>query len=215
MRKTKFQTNEYYHIYNRGVDKREIFVKGKDYIRFLRGMRDFNDKDTKCPAGHLVSGVVPGANRLVDIICYCLNPNHYHFILRQSMEMGISKFLHKIEMGYAKYFNYRYDRSGALFQGTFKDVHIKSESYLGWLSGYVNGNSEIHGIFLAKDWPWSSYKDYVGLRKGTICDKDIIFGFFKEFEERRTYKEFVDLVIKEASQRKKALKEEFKKCLLE
>ena len=195
----------------------------KDYLRFLISMREFNriepigslyeldyhrktekeekdtkyEKDTKCPIGHLVS-----------CVCYSLLPNHYHFILKQLVENGISKFLHKLEMGYAKYFNYKYNRSGSLFQGTYQAIHISTDNYLLWLSGYVNGNIEIHKIAKAENYQWSSYPDYLGKKNGTLCDKNIILKDFKNIQE---YKSLVGIIIKESRQRK----DDIKKYLLE
>ena len=142
--------------------------------------------------------------KLVEIVCFCLNPNHYHFVLKQLAEDGISKFMHKLDLGYTNYFNKKYDRSGSLFQGTFKEAHIKTNEYLLYLSGYANGNVEIHKIAKAEDWQWSSYRDYLGLRNGTLCNKEIILSQFKSVEE---YKEYVDLVIKNSSERKEEMKE--------
>ena len=232
MRKTKFQNDYYYHIYNRGVDKRDIFMDEKDYVRFLISMREFNTpkqieslyrlnqirqqatkedgrnkKDTKCPIGHLVSNV-SNSVKLVDIICYSLIPNHYHFMLKQLSDHGISKFLHKLEMGYAKYFNYKYKRSGSLFQSTFKSIPIKTDSYLLKLSCYINGNPEIHKISKAENYKWCSYPDYIGKRNGTLCDKNIIL---KDFENIQEYKNLVDIIIKESQQKKS----DIKKYLLE
>jgi len=77
---------------------------------------------------------------LVEIIVYCLNPNHYHIILRQVSEGGVSKFMLKLSSGYSSYFNKKNKRSGSLFQGRFKAVHIDSNEYLLYLSAYVNKN---------------------------------------------------------------------------
>lgn len=98
-------------------------------------------------------------DKLVEIICYCLNQNHYHFLLQQKKEMGIEKFMHKLDLGYTKYFNAKYNRSGSLFQGTYKAIHVKNDDQIFQLSCYINGNLEIHRICQAKNWPWSSYQD--------------------------------------------------------
>ncbi|MDD5031680.1 MAG: transposase [Patescibacteria group bacterium] len=223
MRKFEFQTGEFYHIYNRGVDKREVFLDEKDYIRFLRSMREFNDlepigslyikKKLKNQSGTLRSlaplrGAKPLRKPLVEFICYCLNPNHYHFILRQVLNKGISEFMKKLAGGYTCYFNIEYKRSGSLFENTFKAIHIKSDSYFLWLSGYINGNAEIHKIARAENWIWASYLDYMGKRGGTLCNKEIILS---QFENKDEYKDLVDTIIKESSQGK----EEMKKYLLE
>jgi len=91
----------YYHIYNRGTDKRKIFLEKWDYVRFLN------------------------EPKLVDIICYCLNSNHYHLLVKQTTKNGISKFMHKLSLGYTSYFNDKYRRIGSLFQGKYKFKPVK------------------------------------------------------------------------------------------
>jgi putative transposase len=206
MRKTKFTNNEYYHIYNRGVDKRDVFCDKEDYLRFLESIREFNNIEATISlrtrndlrSRGLITGAKPLQN-LVEFICYCLNSNHFHFILKQLIDGGISEFMKRLSGGYTCYFNQKYDRSGSLFQGTFKAVHIDNNEYLLWLSGYVNGNPEIHKISKAGNYKWCSYSDYLGLRNVNLCKKEIILSQFKNLEE---YKKFVDMVIRESGKRK-------------
>lgn len=219
MRKIHFQNSEYYHIYNRGVDKRDIFVDNKDFIRFLTSMREFNQTE---PVGSLYRlGQIRAAKPLrsaqadrrglaasVEFICYCLNQNHFHFMLKQLTDKGIEKFMHKLGGGYTTYFNKKYNRSGSLFQGTFKAISAKKYGYMLWLSAYINGNPEIHKISKAKNWMWSSYQDYLDLRNGTLCNKAVILDEFKN--DLKNYKKFVKEVIKESKSNK-----EMKKYLLE
>jgi putative transposase len=222
MRKFEFQTGEFYHIYNRGVDKRDVFIDEKDYVRFLRSMRGFNNKSIYEERvyiknrGATAKGPDPEASGsgpvfskpLVEIICYCLNPNHYHFLLKQLAPDGIRRFMHKIGTGYVCYFNLKHKHSGYLFQGTYKAIHIETDSYLLWLSGYINGNAEIHKIAKAENWIWGSYLDYIGKRGGTLCHKETILSQFEDADE---YKNLVRVIIKESGERK----EELKKYLLE
>ncbi len=195
MREIKFANNEYYHIYNRGVDEREVFCCEKDFARFIKGMREFNKIAIKAkpPAGGLALIAT------VEIICYCLNLNHYHFILKQLTENGIAKFMQKLGTSYTMYFNIKYDRSGSLFQGPFQAKHIDTNEYLLWLSGYVNGNAEIHKIAKAENYKWCSYQDCLGKRDGTLCNKEIILSQFKNLDE---YREYVKMVMKESNKRK-------------
>ncbi|MEI7621637.1 MAG: transposase [Candidatus Moraniibacteriota bacterium] len=244
MRKTTFANGEYYHIYNRGVDKREVFLDEADYERFLTCLREFNcieaigslyekylrDKKVLVDSGGDNGGstsimeVEPPLSQLVEIVAYCLNPNHCHFIIKQLADDGIKKFMHRIGTAYVMYFNKKYKRSGTLFQGKFKAIHVDSNEYLLYLSAYVNRNHFIHGyegkileakppigglaskIFLS-DWRYCSALDYLGKRKGTLCKKDEILGQFKSPQE---YGEFLDanaLHLKE--------KKEIQKYLLE
>ncbi|MCK4891204.1 MAG: hypothetical protein KAS78_00915, partial [Candidatus Pacebacteria bacterium] len=105
----------------------------------------------------------------------------------------------KLGTGYTMFFNKKYNRSGSLFQGRYKLIHIDTNKYLLWLSGYVNGNAGIHKITEAENYKWCSYPDYLNKRNGTLCSKDIILSQFKNLEE---YKKFVDMTIKESSKRK-------------
>lgn len=213
MRKIQFQTDEYYHIYNRGVDKRKIFMEDKDYIRFLTGMREFNQltlveslrrlSQIRRQATKVKTGTRCLSVALVSIICYCLNPNHYHFILKQLTNNGISKFMHKIGMGYTNYFNKKYNRSGVLLQGKYKAAHIKTDDQLFQISCYINGNPEIHKINKADKWPWSSYQDYLDLRNNKLCDKNIILKDFPNIEE---YKKLSDIIIQDSMEKKEDLK---------
>ena len=197
MRKTEFFEGEYYHIYNRGVEKRNIFTDKYDYVRLIKTLRLFN---TEKPTGglhylelqeNLYSDLVATKTPLVTIVAYCLNPNHYHLILREEVSGGISKFIKKVIGGYVWYYNKRHDRSGSLFQGPFKAVHVDSNEYLLYLSAYVNTNNFIHNYRDDKSWPYSSWLDYIGQRDGDLCDKNIILSQFGDDTE--SYKEFVEM----------------------
>jgi REP element-mobilizing transposase RayT len=118
LRKTDFIEGEYYHIYNRGVDKRDIFLEIPDLMRFLQSMKEFNVKD---PIGSLYEnsflkdvGGKASKSKLVKFVAYCLNPNHYHFILTPLVEKGIEKFMQRLGTGYVMYFNEKNKRSGAV-----------------------------------------------------------------------------------------------------
>ncbi|MEA1926292.1 MAG: transposase [Patescibacteria group bacterium] len=190
MRKTVFAKGEYYHIYNRGVDKRKVFMDSKDYSRFLKSMKEFNNNLTRegRKQSEKQSEFDSERAELVDIIVYCLNPNHYHFILKQREENGVVKFMQKLGTGYTNYFNKKYDRSGALFQGKFKSIHIDSNEYLLYLSAYINKNHFIHS-YKEKEWIYSSELDYTGKRNYNLCKKDIIL---KQFRNGKEYQEFMD-----------------------
>ncbi|OGI28857.1 MAG: hypothetical protein A2288_00470 [Candidatus Moranbacteria bacterium RIFOXYA12_FULL_44_15] len=202
MRKTDFVNDEYYHIYNRGVDKREIFLCNDDYKRFVCSMRDFNALD---PIGSIfekrmrerkgVKSFGRGTSKLVEILCYCLNPNHYHFILRQLSERGVEKFMKRLGNGYTKYFNHRYDRSGVLFQGSFRSVYIENNEQLLHLSAYINANHFIHGF--EKELPsksnylYSSSGLFLKKQKNDVCDPIEIVNQFDAGTDE--YKNFLDV----------------------
>jgi len=217
MRKTKFKNGEYFHIYNRGTDKREIFSDRYDYIRFLESLNLFNgiesigsiyelafrkkrDVEAEPPIGGSASN---SENHLVEIVAYSLLPNHFHLLLKQVQENGISEFMHRIG-GYTLFYNKKYKRSGALFQGPFQSVYIDSESYLNYISAYINGNPEIHKIKKAEEYIWSSYQDYLGNRNGVLANKSIIL---KDFSSTNEYRKYVEEVIKNSSEIKEAKKQ--------
>ncbi|MDD4271983.1 MAG: transposase [Patescibacteria group bacterium] len=168
-----FNNDYYYHIYNRGVEKRQVFLDKDDYQRFLLSLKEFNRLEPvgslydlkKKAVEPLYSGPTAGAAAaLAQVVCYCLNPNHYHLLLKQKRAGGISELVKRLSGGYTCYFNNRYSRSGALFQGKYKHKEIKTEGSLMKLSVYINCNAEIHGIDKKENWPWSSYKEYAGKR---------------------------------------------------
>ncbi|MFA6159777.1 MAG: transposase [Parcubacteria group bacterium] len=202
MRKIEFANEEYYHIFNRGVDKREIFLNTQEYDRFILAMQLLNDKEDGLmikwrdykkanPSAKLEAFLKRSFRKqepLVEIIAYCLNPNHYHFILKQIEDSGIERFMHKIGTSYTKYFNKKNKRSGVLFQGVFKSVHIDSNEYLLYLSAYVNKNNFIHDYNKDDNWSYSSLLDYLGEEKSGLVKMNAVLGQFKNVNE---YKEFL------------------------
>ena len=129
-------------------------------------------------------------------------------LVKQLRERGVEKLMHKLSLGYTKYFNNKHNRSGTLFEGTYRAAEIKSEAQLLYLSAYINGNVDIHKIAKAEDWPWSSYPDYLGQRKGNLRHREIIL---KEFDSSRSYQEYVQGVIMHSRQ----IKDKIKTYLLE
>ena len=133
------------------------------------------------------------SEKLVEIIAYCLNMNHYHLILRQVADNGISEFMKRLGGGYTYYFNEKYEKSGSLFQGKYKSKHIADDIYLKHISIYVNLNYKVHKYrgptsisFYSSS--WSDYIDDKSLnKKYKICSKDIILNSFKSIND---YKKF-------------------------
>ncbi len=153
MRKQPLVTGEYYHIYNRGVDKRDIFADKADFNRFIESVQEFNQVDTIGSLANLRKTQIEskalsgrGREELVLIVVYCINPNHFHFVLKQLVDGGISKFLQKLQGGYTYYFNVKNSRTGSLFQGTFKSHLVDDENYFNKIIGYVNKNYQVHKI---------------------------------------------------------------------
>jgi putative transposase len=182
---------EIYHTLNRGVDKRNIFLDEQDHFRFIHDLFEFND--TK-PANTTYwdfkkfrdSGFNDFASRsterkarklLVSIHAFCLMPNHYHLLLTPRISDGITKFMKKLNIGYAKYFNEKYKRNGALFEGRYKSIRIVDEVHFSHIPQYIHFNPL---DLVAPEWRnnqltdyqktitflgsyrWSSFLDYIG-----------------------------------------------------
>lgn len=193
-----------YHVLNRGVDKRTIFMDEKDYYRFIHDLYEFNDT---APVNNITyffnknSKVIarPYVGRqqrklLVEILAFCLMPNHYHLLLKPNFNDGVTRFMKKVNMGYARYFNEKYERSGALFQGRFKSVPVTDEGYLIHLPYYIHFNpldfvtpewreQKIKNIakaeqFLAS-YRWSSHLDYLGKKNfPSVTQRGFLLDFF-------------------------------------
>lgn len=190
LRKTNFVEGEYYHIYNRGVDKRTIFNNKDDVSRFLQSISEFNRKET---IGSIYEKSFRKEDakkyeRLVSFTAYSLIPNHYHFILTPLVEKGIEFFMQRLGTGYTMYFNNRYERSGSLFQGKFKASHIDSNEYLLHVSAYVNLNDKSHQLGgKASKLVRTSWEEYLHNDVAPRCDKEIILDQFKDINEYRSF----------------------------
>lgn len=210
MRNLSFSEKEFYHIYNRGVDKRPIFLEKDDLERFCECMEILNREKPinsfRDLPRHPVSGKPELAEspKLVKFVAYCLNPNHFHLILEQVAEKGIEKFMHKWEMGHSKYINAKYKRSGALFQGKFKAIYIDSNEYLLHVSAYVNLNNQVHG-YGGEALTKSSWSEYLSSQSiPGLCEKNIIL---EQFEDKYKYKQFAESTLLDVVERKKSIKE--------
>ncbi|MSU54711.1 MAG: hypothetical protein EXS48_02685, partial [Candidatus Staskawiczbacteria bacterium] len=155
LRKDPFITGEYYHIYNRGIDKRVIFKSKKDYERFVMLLYIANSNSDSFHLDNLINRQnkkfneilsLGKNNPLVSIGAWCLMPNHFHLLVKQEVDGGITKFMRKIGTGYSMFFNIKYERSGSLFGGPFKSKLIGiDDDYMKHLFGYTHINPiEIH-----------------------------------------------------------------------
>lgn len=200
--------SELYHIYNRGTDKRNIFTSVRDYERFLTLLYVSNGNmpvhlQLQGSTLNKVADIDLG-KKLVDIGVYCLMPNHFHIILRGIEVGGVSRFMQKLTTGYTMYFNKRHERSGSLFQGRYKAVHIDKDHYLKYLMAYIHLNPvkiidskwKEEGIKDLKKseaylerYKYSSYPDYVlGDRiESCILNKDVFPKYFEMNHDLRLY----------------------------
>lgn len=191
-RTTPLVNGEVYHLFNRGVAKLPIFTNKKDYKRFLETIYYYQFQGPKPKFSQLnrfKNLKLEQNKKIVEVLCYCLMPNHYHFLIRQLEENGISEFIKKISDSYTKYFNTKHNRVGPLLQGPFKVVRICDDNQLVHVSRYIHLNPI--ASFLVKDlqeYFWSSYLNYIGLQKDKLCTNEFILSLFKSQEK---YEQFV------------------------
>lgn len=180
-----------YHIYNRGSEKRRIFDNTSDYQRFLKTLQYYQQEGFKPRFSHFnrfKTLQIDPSKKIVEILCFCLMPNHFHFLLKQLKTNGITEFVSKLSNSYTKYYNTKYNRVGPLLQGEFKAVLLEDDEQLLHLSRYIHLNPFVS--FLVKDlnqFKWSSYQEYITNSAG-ICSKKGVLGFFKSSKD---YQQFV------------------------
>ncbi len=170
-RKVKFLAGHYYHIYNRGTNRELIFREADNYRFLLSRVKDYSTRFN------------------ITVIAYCLLPNHYHFLLRQEGLESISKFVQRTFNSYTKAFNKAFQRTGTLFEGPFKSIHIDNDSHLIHLCRYIHRNPLEAGLIVdLLDWPYSNYLEWVGRRSGTLYDARFVQIHFGDPDE---YQQFV------------------------
>lgn len=201
MRNISFFSGCYYHIYNRGVEKRNIFLDKHDYRRFLETIDFYRKVPTPAKLSDFRRGQigikkVESQTEIVKIVCYCLMPNHFHLLAQQLSNNGISIFMRKMADSYTKYFNTKYKRVGSLFQGPFKAKFIEHDEYLLQLSKYIHRNSlELsfpHRVWEGEMYPYSSYSYYLSGEAHPFCDTDFILDYFSKTNSNLSYQSFVE-----------------------
>lgn len=178
-----FTAQGFYHVYNRGHNKQTIFHDAKDYHRYLKRLGEYLKKHD------------------VTLLAYCLMPNHLHLLLRQDSDELIDRFIHRLHTAYTMYFNKKYERVGAVFQGRFKAKLIDTDEYLLHVSRYIHINPlellQPQGPALSLElekYPWSSYEEYINPQSKPLCDRTIILNYFSNSPMRgkTTYRSFVE-----------------------
>ena len=231
MRKENFTVGSFVHVYNRGNRKQPIVRDQKDKWHFLELLFYFNNKFSVTNPSRRLNRLRSNLNRLrgafiwpeewpsrepiVKILSFSLLENHFHLLLKEIREGGISLFMKKLGTGMASYFNIKYEEVGSLFQGSYKRKRVEGDLYLKYLSVYIqvkNPFEDYPGGFQkairdfdrAYAWatknPYCSLADYASLRNSPIVDKDILGKFFSNPEE---YKEFARQCLVEANLEKK------------
>lgn len=173
IRKNPLVNDEIYHIFNRSIAKYIIFNTSNDYSRIIEMISFYRHKNSPCCYSkfklyqksfqdQVLINLEKDNNHLVEIIAYCIMPTHFHFILKQMVDDGISKFMAKVSNSYTKYFNTEHTRSGPLYEGHFKNILVKDDAQLLHLTRYVHLNPVSAGIInKPEDWEYSSYNDFL------------------------------------------------------
>jgi len=226
----KYVSGGFYHIYNRGVEKRDIFLDDQDYRVFLNYLKiylspkeeiikeikaDENLSDEIKAKKILEIVSLNNFHNKIDVFCFTLMENHFHIELRQKESRDVELFMRSLCTKYSRYFNRKYERVGPLFQGRYKGILIEKEEYFLHLSRYIHTNP-IEILDKEKDltsYPWSSYPAYLGKMNFSWLKKDHLLSYFKNTKGFgfNSYQGFVE-GYKEKTQNQKDL---YKKLLLD
>lgn len=163
-------TGEIYHVYNRGAEKLPVFRERNDFLRFYRSMLLFNTQE---PVKNFrLAGAyrreIDSKRPLVEIHAYSLLDNHFHILLKQVSDGGVSEYIKRLVGGYTSFVNEKYGRSGVLFQGRYKKVHVSSDEQYRYLFAYVNENHFVHGLSRPSEIVYSSSLHYQNIVKSKL-----------------------------------------------
>jgi len=200
---------EYYHIYNRGMQKQPIFETDKDRLRFLFLLFVFQGKDSIKNISREIKQSVQSStlhikpelekevlkNRTIELVSFCLMPNHFHLQILEKTEGGIAKYMQRILTAYTKYFNVRHQKSGHLLQGSYKSVLMEDDVQLMHTSAYIHKNPRELTSWKGREdeYPWSSFQDYIlENRWGKLLSMNIILDRYDNGEKAILYKDFID-----------------------
>ena len=202
-RETPLVIGEIYHIVNRGTASQTIFSSQRHYQRALEIMLYYQNQKPPLRYSYF-SALSPSVKVeklaqlkntkefLVEILAYCLMPNHFHFLLKQLVDNGISNYLSKFSNSYTRYFNTKHNRVGPLLQGKFKSIQVENENQLLHLSRYIHLNPFSSGIVKSlsdlQQYPYSSLSEYLRLNNNDYCSKEMILSYF---QTKNSYQDFV------------------------
>ncbi len=202
-RKVVFNNGYIYHIFNRGIDRRNVFTEFREYSRALDLIKYYRYQDTPVSYSKLLqqpremrSDVLRELARNethVNILTYCLMPNHFHLMLQQNADKGVPTFVSNFTNAYTKYFNTKHERNGPMFEGVFKAVFVESDEQLIHLSRYIHLNPVVASIINETDierYKWSSFSNYVSpvVNDERIVDSDLVLSVVGS---KQTYRKFV------------------------
>jgi putative transposase len=203
----------YYHVYNRGVEKRNIFEDEKDYLAFLgclklyltppkpidrrlsitlQGQTLADTRTIYCP-----SRQPNNHEKTIELVAYCLMPNHFHLVLRSIERDSMPRFMRSLATRYSMHFNKKYERVGSLFQGRYKAVMIEQENQFVWATKYVHRNPLSLASYKDRpsklsEYPYSSYKNYLRAIHQSWVHPENILASFSQTNSRNTYQNFVE-----------------------
>lgn len=195
-RKFIFSNDSYYHVFNRGVEKRVTFTDRREYIRARKTLEYYRFVNlpfkfstfinTEVSQRHEILTELKSSSLHAEILAYCFMPNHFHLLLRQANTGGISKFLAKFTNSYTKYFNTRHERVGPLFQGLFKAVQIETDEQLLQVTRYIHLNPVKANLVHVGNlhlYEWSSYSSYIQTATSDAINSKIILDYFKDIQD--------------------------------
>ena len=200
-RKIPIVSGEIYHVFNRSVAKQPIFLSKRDFSRAIECIKFYQRSDPPFRFSHYdrlpkeqkdqITKIINKTPPIIEILTYCLMPNHIHFLLKNLTENGIIKFMSNFQNSYAKYFNTKNERTGTLFQPMFQAVRIESDEQLLHVNRYIHLNPVtaylVKSVSELEQYLWSSYPDYLSDSEG-FTNKEFILKYFKDIS---VYKQFV------------------------
>jgi len=210
---TPLVNEEYYHIFNRGVASQPTYLAKRDYEKFTQCISYYRFNNLPCRLSKLLmlpkdereqilKGLEKREDKVVEINAFCLMPNHFHLLIKQVRDGGISKFMRQLSDSYTRYFNIKYERVGPVFQGAFKAVHVGTDEQLIHLSRYIHLNPLTSFVVKEKyftDYPWSSLKNYLSRNSNVINTKTILAQF-------KSVKEYLEFIMDQADYSKELKK---------
>jgi len=194
LRTTPLVTSHIYHVFNRGVNKADIYFEDSDYVRFRKVLDYYQSIDKPLrPFSHFSqvanSDPVSEQPRKVSIFAYCLMPNHFHLLLKQFSDGGITWFMQHLSNSYSHYIHTKYKRTGPLFEGRFKNVLVESDEQFLHVLRYIHLNPLVSGLVNdLRKYNHSSYSVYIGLDTDNFCETKLGLSFFKT---RKGFEKFV------------------------
>lgn len=174
-------------FFNRGVEKRTLYLKREDFTRFKQTCRYYQFGGSKPKFSSLTDKYdfsFLKTSKQIQILGYCFMPNHFHLLLKQIEENGITQFLSQLSNSYTKFFNKKYDRVGPLLQGTFKAVPIENDEQLLHVLRYIHLNPVTSFLVeRPEDYPWSSYREYMEIEPNPLCFCKELMTFFANLKD--------------------------------